>query len=31
MQEIMVGSQYQAEVPVGLSHYNDDEKGEHLV
>ncbi|XP_052418982.1 mesoderm induction early response protein 3 isoform X2 [Carassius gibelio] len=24
--EIMVGSQYQAEVPVGLSHYNDDEK-----
>ncbi|XP_016301630.1 mesoderm induction early response protein 3 isoform X2 [Sinocyclocheilus anshuiensis] len=23
--EIMVGSQYQAEVPVGLSHYNDDE------
>ncbi|XP_016086430.1 mesoderm induction early response protein 3-like [Sinocyclocheilus grahami] len=24
--EIMVGSQYQAEVPMGLSHYNDDEK-----
>ncbi|XP_073724109.1 mesoderm induction early response protein 3 isoform X1 [Misgurnus anguillicaudatus] len=24
--EIMVGSQYQAEVPEGLSHYNDDEK-----
>uniref|UniRef100_A0A8C2DLV0 Mesoderm induction early response 1, family member 3 b n=1 Tax=Cyprinus carpio TaxID=7962 RepID=A0A8C2DLV0_CYPCA len=24
--EIMVGSQYQAEVPVGLSHYNDDGK-----
>ncbi|XP_005166936.1 uncharacterized protein isoform X1 [Danio rerio] len=24
--EIMVGSQYQAEVPAGLSHYNDDEK-----
>ncbi|XP_016357528.1 mesoderm induction early response protein 3-like [Sinocyclocheilus anshuiensis] len=25
-QEIMVGSQYQAEVPMGLSNYNDDEK-----
>ncbi|XP_051524544.1 mesoderm induction early response protein 3-like [Myxocyprinus asiaticus] len=24
--EIMVGSQYQAEIPIGLSHYNDDEK-----
>lgn len=27
----MVGSQYQAEIPVGLSHYNDDEKGECLA